>query len=73
MICLACCFAVPTAGCRPVVPYGGGQRWVLVIVRADTGVCPYSWMFVARSPLFTFHFSLRAGAVSGQRGYFCGA
>ena len=61
-------------------------------------VCPYSWMFVARSPLltfgrvysrseklmraslfsrliadFTFHFPLRAGAVSAQRGYFCGA
>jgi len=21
-----------------------GRRWVLVIVRADTGVCPYGWM-----------------------------
>ena len=37
----------------------------LLIVRADTGVCPYSWLSttLVRSlhfSFFTFHFSLRA-------------
>ena len=41
LISLTGCIAAPTAGCRPVVPSRRGPRWVLVIVRTDTGVCPY--------------------------------
>ena len=41
-----------------------GRRWVLVIVRADTGVCPYGWMSttLSRKP-----FERAAGALNFER------
>ena len=112
-ICFKCCDRVCSATTpAPLLPEEGttlgarhcsGRRPPPAPPKEGSNrVCPYSWMFVTRSPtfdlrsslftlgkadasiallslnrrlhfsLFTFHFSLRAGAVSGRCGYFCG-
>ena len=46
---------------------------LLTLGKADASIALLSLNRRLHFSLFTFHFSLRAGAVSGQRGYFCGA